>query len=88
MRTRAERLGVHTVEAGPGGGSIEFKETTPVDPLTLVSLIQSDPGCYKLTGANRLSFKRSLPAPSARHDFVQELLGFLAPESEEIAANA
>jgi transcription-repair coupling factor (superfamily II helicase) len=88
MRLRAQELGIRTIEAGPGGGSIDFKETTPVDPLSLVRLVQSDPRAYKLAGATRLRFERSLPDMQERYRFLEQLLNSFAIDSGRKAADA
>ena len=74
VRLEAQALGIHTIEAGPGGGSIEFKESTAVDPANLVALVQSDPRTYKLAGPNRLRFEATLPDLKQRQHFLEQLL--------------
>ena len=86
MRLRAQELGIRTIEAGPGGGSIDFKETTPVDPMSLVRLVQSEPRAYKLAGATRLRFERSLPDIQERYRFLEQLLNSFATDPGKKAA--
>lgn len=88
MRLRAQELGIRSIEAGPGGGSIDFKETTPVEPMSLVSLVQSDPRAYKLAGATRLRFERSLPDIQERYRFLEQLLNSFATDPGRKAADA
>jgi len=56
FRQRAQQLGISKIEAGPKGGAIEFSESTKVDPVFLISLIQQQPNIYKLEGGNKLRF--------------------------------
>jgi transcription-repair coupling factor (superfamily II helicase) len=88
LRLRAQDLGIRTIEAGPDGGSIDFKETTPVNPLSLVQLVQSDPRSYKLTGATRLRFERSLPDIAERHRYLEQLLDNFTTDRNKSNADA
>ncbi len=88
LRLKAQALGIHAVEAGPDGGSIEFKETTPVDPIRLVQLVQSDPRSYRLTGPNRLRFEQSLNDLTARRTFLENLFTHFQEADADRAANA
>lgn len=87
LRLKAQLLGIRTIEAGPEGGSIDFKESTPVDPVCLVRLVQSDPRAYKLAGATRLRFERSLPDIHERYRYLEQLLSSLTAPAK-LAADA
>jgi transcription-repair coupling factor (superfamily II helicase) len=86
LRLKAETLGIRAIEVGPEGGSIEFKENTRVNPLTLVRLVQSDPGTYKLAGATKLRFHSNQPDGSARQRYLENLLETLATDAGDTAA--
>ena len=87
LRLKAQALGIRAIDAGPGGGSIDFKESTRVNPLALVKLVQSDPRGYKLAGATRLRFDQELPDGLERLQFVERLLDrFAIDATEENAA--
>ena len=86
LRLTAQDLGIRTIEAGPGGGSIDFKETTKVNPLSLVKLVQSDPQSYRLAGATRLRFERELGPAADRQQYLEQLLATFASEATEDAA--
>jgi transcription-repair coupling factor (superfamily II helicase) len=86
LRLSADTLGIRSIEAGPGGGSIEFRESTTVDPLTLVKLVQSDPQSYKLAGSTRLRFQRDLSKLEDRQTYVEKLLQTFARDATENAA--
>ena len=88
LRLWAQELGIRTIEAGPEGGSIDFKESTPVDPMSLVKLVQSAPRAYQLAGATRLRFVRKLPDMQERYRFLEELLGSFALDRGRTAAHA
>lgn len=81
LRLRAQDLGIRSIDAGPEGGSIEFKGTTTVNPLNLVTLVQSDPRRYKLAGATRLRFEQQLPDIHDRYRYLEQLMDALATDS-------
>ena len=86
LRIRADQLGIRGIEVGASGGSIEFKESTRVNPLSLVRLVQSDPRSFKLAGATRLRFERDLADTDTRWQYVQELLDTFAEDATDNAA--
>lgn len=86
LRLRAQALGIRAIDAGPEGGSIDFKQTTRVNPLSLVKLVQSDPLSYKLAGATRLRFEQHIPDTRERQQYLEELLESFATDAEEDAA--
>ena len=86
LRLKAEALGIRAIEVGPEGGSIEFQETTRVNPLTLVKLVQSDPRTFKLAGATRLRFDSPQPDGSARQHYLEQLLETLATDARDASA--
>lgn len=88
LRLKAQDLGIRTIEAGPEGGSIDFKGTTPVNPLSLVELVQSDPRSYKLAGATRLRFEKELTDIHVRYQFLEQLMDSLATNPGKHSANA
>ena len=83
LRIRAQALGIRTIEAGSEGGSIDFKETTPVHPLSLVKLVQSDPRGFKLAGETRLRFEKELSDITARHDYMEQLMDIFCADLNE-----
>ena len=86
LRLKAQALGIRAIDAGPEGGSIDFKQSTRVNPLSLVKLVQSDPLSYKLAGATRLRFEQHLPDNQDRQQYLEELLATFATDAEEDAA--
>ncbi|RLQ23104.1 transcription-repair coupling factor [Seongchinamella sediminis] len=86
LRLQAQSLGIRSIEAGASGGSIEFKESTRVNPLSLVKLVQGDPRSYKLAGATRLRFERDLDDKVNRLRYVEDLLNTFATDATEDAA--
>ena len=86
LRLRAEDLGIRGIEVGGSGGTIEFKDTTRVNPMSLVKLVQSDPQAYKLAGATRFKFVCELPELKDRQQFIDNLLDNFHSDIAEPAA--
>ena len=74
LRASAQRLGIREIDITDQGGSIEFKPTTQVEPASIVTLIQSDPKSYSLSGSGKLRIKRALPSVTDRAGYVEKLL--------------
>jgi transcription-repair coupling factor (superfamily II helicase) len=74
LRVAAEPLGISNLELGPDGGTIDFRESTAIDPMTLVTLVQGDPAGYQLAGATRLRIRARLPEPAQRVALAEKLL--------------
>ena len=81
LRQQAERLGITRLDAHAGGGKLEFGERTPVDPLTIVKLVQSGPNRFKLEGANALRFVEGSDSAEERIQVVDALLKRLSAQS-------
>lgn len=79
LKLRAEKLGIAKLEAGEQGGRVEFSEQTEVDPLTIVTLVQSEPQTYQLAGANHLKFSQTMENGEERLEAVSTLLDKLTP---------
>ena len=74
LRQRAEVLGITRLDAHARGGKLEFAERTPVDPLTIVKLVQSGPNIYKLEGASTLRFELESENAAERIEVVAGVL--------------
>ncbi len=79
LKLKAEQLGIKKVDAGPQGGRIEFAAETPVDPLTLIKLIQSQPKRYKFEGATLFKFMVPMERPEERFATLEALFERLTP---------
>ncbi|HAD63656.1 MAG TPA: transcription-repair coupling factor, partial [Alcanivorax sp.] len=78
LRQQAEKLGITRLDAHGRGGKLEFAERTPVDPLTIVKLVQSGPNVYKLEGASTLRFELESETAQERIEVVGEVLNRLS----------
>ena len=79
LKLKAEALGIAKIDAGPQGGRLEFGAQTPVDPLTLIRLIQSQPNRYKFEGATVFKFQLPMERAEERFNALEALLERLAP---------
>ncbi len=61
LKLKATPLGVKKIDLGPHGGRMEFYQDAPVDPASIVMLVQSDPERYRMDGPNKLRMAMELP---------------------------
>jgi len=79
LRLLAETLGIVRIEASLSGGKLRFAPDTPVDPLTLVRLVQKESNRYSLGSANELKFRVETRQAQERLTMVEQLLAKLQP---------
>src|SRR5690606_15608571 len=80
LKLKADSLGITKLEASTKSGRLEFSADTRVDPLTIVQLVQSQPGRYRLEGANHLKFTLDMDTNEQRLQAVTQLLDQLTPK--------
>ncbi|MEW5838181.1 MAG: transcription-repair coupling factor [Pseudomonadota bacterium] len=78
LRLRAQALGIRKLEAGPQGGRIVFEPQPPIDPMSIVKLMQSAPKTYQLGGQDTLRFSAPMDEVEQRFKFTEQLLQRLA----------
>ncbi len=78
IKHSADRLKITKIDAGVSHGKIDFSTDTPIEPMTLISLMQKQPNRYKLSGASQLTFTFPMPGPEERFNTVEGLLEILA----------
>ncbi len=74
LRLTAQKIGISRIDAGPQGGLIEFSDTTQVDPMFIIGLIQQQPKIYQMSGASKLKFKLSTDSYKARFTLINDML--------------
>lgn len=77
LRLKASEIGIRKIEAGAHGGRIHFQPEPNIDPMTLIDLIQKQPGVYKLDGQEKFRFVQELPDTQARLEALDRLLKIL-----------
>ena len=74
LKLKSEKFGIKKIDANVNSGRIEFKSQTPIDPMSLVQMIQNEPQTYKLGGADKLQFIHNCSDADDKLDFINELL--------------
>ena len=88
LKLRLNPLGITRFELGERGGKVEFSDTTPVSPASVIALVQRSPSTYRLTGGTVLRITHGMADLAARFAFADELLAALAPETPTVNAAA
>jgi transcription-repair coupling factor (superfamily II helicase) len=73
LRVLGQPYGVQKIDAAPGVIHISFKPNPPIDPMTIIGLIQKNKH-IKLAGNERLRIEKELPEPQARAHMVRDVL--------------
>ena len=77
LKLKAQAIGIARIDASDKGGFIEFSDSTIVDPMQLIGLMQKQPTVYKMDGANKLRFNKAIDNADKRFSFVAALLSEL-----------
>ena len=85
LKLASQELGVIKVDLGASRGKLEFSNQTTVDPIKIVTLVQSEANTFKLEGASTLRIVKELPEFEDKLAFGFELLERLAPSASEAA---
>lgn len=78
LKLRSARLGIRKIEAGTVNGRILFHPEPPIDPMKIITLIQTKPDIYKLDGQDKLRFTAKMEAVETRLEFIEALLDKLS----------
>jgi transcription-repair coupling factor (superfamily II helicase) len=82
LRVMAKPYGVVKVDAAPGVINITFKPNPPIDPMSIIHLIQKNRH-IKLTGNDKLRIERDLPEAKDRALMVRDVLRSLGQPKVE-----
>ena len=74
IKQRCSKLGIARIEAHALGGAVTFTEHTKVDPMFLVSLLQTQSNTFKLDGPSKLKFTMQLENSAERINWLKQLL--------------
>ncbi len=80
LKIAATVLGIRKIDAGPRGARIEFTAKPPIDPMTILKLVQSAPKIYRLEKGSQLRVLGEMPEVEARLKAIQAVLAALAPK--------
>ena len=74
LKLQVAPIGIRKIEAGPAGGKIHFDAEPQIDPMRLITLVQTEPKRFKLDGSQRLRFFAELADPGDRIPGVRAIL--------------
>ena len=74
LKLKANPMGIKKVDLGTAGGRVVFHDQANIDPESIIALIQTRPGEFRLDGQDKLRIVRELPEPDQRFEVLQELL--------------
>jgi len=78
LKLKATPFGINKIELGATGGRISFTPEPNIDPMRIISLIQTQPQEYKLDGQERLRIVKELADVQARCELIEGLLKHFA----------
>jgi transcription-repair coupling factor (superfamily II helicase) len=81
IKLKAQELGILKVDLSAQGGTIEFKETTKVDPGFIISLVQTKPNTFKFEGSQKLRLVKKTETAKERIAFISDIIADFAKES-------
>ncbi|RDV27485.1 transcription-repair coupling factor [Alteromonas aestuariivivens] len=81
LKLRARELGILKIDLSAGGGTVEFKQTTSVDPGYIIQLVQTQPKVFKFEGSQKLRIVKTTQSASERLQLVDDMLTDFARES-------
>ncbi len=79
LKLEATALGIRKLVLGENGGRVQFEAKPNVDPMTVIRLIQGQPGHYAMDGPDKLKIKLELPDAVTRFQAARGLLAALSP---------
>ena len=77
----ATKLGLKKVEVGPKGGRIQFTSHTPVEPITIIKMVQAEPDIFRLQNNDQLNFTISLDDYDNRFMFINNVFNKLLSDA-------
>lgn len=78
IRLMADPLGIRKIEVGPLGGHIDFADRTPVEPTTIIGMLQREPQRFGMDGSQRLKIREGVADTQERIKLVHSILLSLA----------
>ncbi len=74
LKLIATPLGIKKIEMGDSGGRFQFVQEPNIDPMKIISLIQTQAKTYRMDGQDKLRIISDLPDAEARFAAVELLL--------------
>jgi transcription-repair coupling factor (superfamily II helicase) len=79
LRNLADPLGIKKIDAGPKGARIDFHPKAPIDPASVIALLQSEPKTFRLDGPERMRITKDMPDADSRLEVIATVLTALKP---------
>lgn len=83
LKLKAQPLGISKIDVDEDGGVAKFIQNPPLDVSEIISLIQQEPGTYRLASASELEFEIKLETVEQRFAFIEHLLTRLSQGSAQ-----
>ena len=84
LRQMGEQLGLIKIEAGPNGGHLKFSSSTIVEPITIIRMVQAQPGIFRLQNNDQLSFTTPMESAEDRVEILTVILNQLMPADSSL----
>ena len=85
LKLLCQSHGMQTVEIGQEKGKLVFADTTSINPLSIVKLVQEDSNTYQFEGTSTLITNHQLDSFEDRTRFLEELITKLTNSSESVS---
>ena len=85
LKLLCQSHGMQTVEIGQEKGKLVFADTTTINPLSIVKLVQEDSDTYQFEGTSTLITNHQLDSFEDRTRFLEELIIKLTNSSESVS---
>ena len=79
LKQQASPLGIKKIDVHVAGGRLVFTAEPKINTGQLISLIQTQPQCYKFDGSDKLRFTKTFEAVDEKIEFLSKLLEKLTP---------
>lgn len=81
IKIRAAAIGILKVDLSATGGTMEFKETTKVNPAYIIKQVQTKPNTFKFEGSQKLRLVKKTETAKERIAFISDIIADFAKES-------
>ncbi|MEG3766432.1 transcription-repair coupling factor [Alteromonas sp. 14N.309.X.WAT.G.H12] len=80
LKLLAKTLGIAKIDVTSAGGTIEFRENTPVDPGFIIQLVQTQSKTFRFEGSQKLRVLQKTQSAKERLDMVEKILNEFSRE--------
>ena len=82
LKLIAKRLGITKIDLTSIGGTIEFRENTPVDPGYIIQLVQTRSDTFRFEGSQKLRLVKKTETAEERLSLIENVLNDFAMETK------